>query len=62
MRSKYNQWSTFDWNGDVDFVRLGVELGLRVGLDVGVTVVAVERADGLQVLEQLGAIEVLARL
>ena len=39
---------------------LGVELGLGLGLDVGVAGVAVERADALEVLHELGAVEVVA--
>ena len=40
----------------------GIELGLGLGLDVRVAGVAVERADRLQVLHELGAVEVVAAL
>ena len=45
--------AALDRNDDVDLVGHGVELRLRSRVDVGVAVVAVERANGLQILEQL---------
>ena len=39
-----------------------VELGLRLGLDVGEARVAVERAHRLELLDELGAVEVVAGL
>ena len=54
--------SASDRDDDVDFLLDRIELGLRLCLDVGVACVAVERADGSEVLHELGAIEVVAAL
>ena len=51
-----------DRDDDVDLVLHGVELGLGLGLDVVEAGVLVERADGVEVLDELGAVEPVARV
>ena len=51
-----------DGDDDVHLLVHRIELGLGLGLDVGEAGVAVERAHRLQVLDELGAVEEVARL